>query len=311
MARQRGEPGAERNRQPTGRQLLDGRDRRRGHHRVAQARHRHRGTHVDPLGGLGHPRQRHPDVAVEGRRVVRPHALVPERFRQPRVRGQVAAGWEPARQCDHDQILPDAAAGSELPGPFRRLAHGPSGLKRVPGSVAGQEVQVQAVPRSADERATRAFVRAPRSSGFDGTRRRALGRSMQGLMSPGAEGAVRMTPMARRAVIGAIPLGLVVAYVAVPGFAESGGSTFNAYNLCAVVSATILIGAVAVGRPRPMWPWLLIAGAVLAWVVGDAVYSGSAATRSSRLPSVLHPCLHRTDRGVPPAPALEDGPTRR
>ena len=76
----------------------------------------------------------------------------------------------------------------------------------------------------------------------------------------------------RRTAIAALPLALVVAYVVVPGFADSGGPLLNAYNLSAVVSATVLIGAVVVGRPRPMWPWLLMASAVLSLLVGDAVY---------------------------------------
>ena len=81
-----------------------------------------------------------------------------------------------------------------------------------------------------------------------------------------------MTPTVRRAVIAAIPIALVAAYAAIPSFAVSGGPIFNAYNLSAIVSATILLGAVLVGRPRPLWPWLLIAAAVVSWVVGDAVY---------------------------------------
>ena len=81
-----------------------------------------------------------------------------------------------------------------------------------------------------------------------------------------------MTPTVRRAMIAAILLALVVAYAAVPGFAAIGGPVLNSYNLSAVVSAVILIAAVVVRRPQPMWPWLLIAAAVLSWVVGDAVY---------------------------------------
>ena len=81
-----------------------------------------------------------------------------------------------------------------------------------------------------------------------------------------------MTPLARKTVFAALPVVLVVAYVTVPGLADGGGAILNAYNLCAVVSASVLIVAVALGRPRPLLPWLLIAGAVLLWVIGDVVY---------------------------------------
>ena len=39
-----------------------------------------------------------------------------------------------------------------------------------------------------------------------------------------------MTPTVRRIVLAAIPLGLVVAFVTVPGLAEAGGPTLNAYK---------------------------------------------------------------------------------
>ena len=58
-----------------------------------------------------------------------------------------------------------------------------------------------------------------------------------------------MTPLARKTMFAALPVVLVVAYVTVPGLADGGGAILNAYNLCAVVSATVLIGAVAVAAP--------------------------------------------------------------
>ena len=81
-----------------------------------------------------------------------------------------------------------------------------------------------------------------------------------------------MTPLARKTMFAALPVVLVVAYVTVPGLADGGGAILNAYNLSAGVSATVLIVAVALGRPRPLLPWLLIAAAVLLWVIGDVVY---------------------------------------
>src|SRR6478672_7470976 len=82
-----------------------------------------------------------------------------------------------------------------------------------------------------------------------------------------------MTPLARKTMFAALPLLLVVANLTVPGLADGSGAVLNGYNLSAVVSATVLIAAVAVGRPKPLLPWLLIAGAVLSWVIGDVVYS--------------------------------------
>jgi diguanylate cyclase (GGDEF)-like protein/PAS domain S-box-containing protein len=79
-------------------------------------------------------------------------------------------------------------------------------------------------------------------------------------------------PTARSLLIGAVLAALIAAYVAIPRIADAGTPVLNAYNLYAVASAAVLIAAVAVQQPRPMWPWLLFAGAILSWVLGDAVY---------------------------------------
>src|SRR4051794_1201499 len=81
-----------------------------------------------------------------------------------------------------------------------------------------------------------------------------------------------MTPLGRKTLLAALPLLLVAVNLAVPGPADGSGAIFNGYNLSAVVSATVLIVAVALERPRPLLPWLLIAAAVLCWVTGDVVY---------------------------------------
>src|SRR5205823_5294310 len=76
--------GAEPARQPTGRDALDGRDRRRGRHHVAEVGHQHRGAEID-IGVLGESRQPDPDVLVERGGVEQPHAVVPDLLRELRV----------------------------------------------------------------------------------------------------------------------------------------------------------------------------------------------------------------------------------
>ena len=58
-----GEAGPDDDREATGRDVLDRRDRRRGGEHVAQVRDDQR-TETDALGVVGNPRQRHPDVPV-------------------------------------------------------------------------------------------------------------------------------------------------------------------------------------------------------------------------------------------------------
>jgi PAS domain S-box-containing protein len=83
-----------------------------------------------------------------------------------------------------------------------------------------------------------------------------------------------MTVRARRVLLAlaAAPIAVVLAYAAVPPFRDMGGRIFNAYNLSALLSAVVLVIAVFVRRPRPVWPWLLIVAAEILWVAGDAVY---------------------------------------
>ena len=63
--RPRGEAGADDDREPPGRDVFDGRDRRRGGEHVAQVRDDER-TEPDALGVVGDARERDPDVPVQG-----------------------------------------------------------------------------------------------------------------------------------------------------------------------------------------------------------------------------------------------------
>lgn len=82
---------------------------------------------------------------------------------------------------------------------------------------------------------------------------------------------------------------LALAYVLLPRLAELGGSVVNVYNVSAVLSAASVCAAVVVRRPRPMGPWLLIAGAVLLWVLGDVSYGWLGTTTSGSFPDLRIP----------------------
>src|SRR5680860_1356801 len=96
-----GEPGADRDGEPSGREPVHGGDRVRGHHDVTQARHQHGGAESDPVRGLGDARERDPDVGIQRGRVVQPHALVAELLGKTGVADAVRSRRDPARHFDH------------------------------------------------------------------------------------------------------------------------------------------------------------------------------------------------------------------
>jgi diguanylate cyclase (GGDEF)-like protein/PAS domain S-box-containing protein len=75
-----------------------------------------------------------------------------------------------------------------------------------------------------------------------------------------------------RAVVTAVPIVLVVAYAAIPGWNSLGSDVFNAYTLTAASCMAALLVAVSVQRPDPAWPWVLIIVAEATWIIGDVVY---------------------------------------
>jgi len=75
-----------------------------------------------------------------------------------------------------------------------------------------------------------------------------------------------------RIVVATVPIVLVAAYAAIPGWRSVGSDLFNAYTLTAAACMVALIVAVSVQRPAPAWPWVLIVVAEATWIIGDAVY---------------------------------------
>jgi hypothetical protein len=93
-----GEAGSDRDGHAAGRHRLERRDRGGLSRHVAQARHEHAGADPDAARRLGEPRERHPHVGVEQRRVVEPDPAVAEALGEPRVLDDARPGRERAGQ---------------------------------------------------------------------------------------------------------------------------------------------------------------------------------------------------------------------
>ena len=94
-----GEPRADRDRESARCHAGDGGDGRRGGHHVAQARNEHCSAEPDPARALGDEGEVDPDVLVDGRRVVEPHALEAELLGE---HGEVGGG-RLRRETDGDR----------------------------------------------------------------------------------------------------------------------------------------------------------------------------------------------------------------
>jgi diguanylate cyclase (GGDEF)-like protein/PAS domain S-box-containing protein len=81
---------------------------------------------------------------------------------------------------------------------------------------------------------------------------------------------------------------LAVGYTTVPRLSELGNAAFNLYNLSALLSAATVVGMVVRHRPRPLGPWLLIAVAMVLWVVGDVIDTVMEITSGGSIPDVFY-----------------------
>ncbi len=72
-------------------------------------------------------------------------------------------------------------------------------------------------------------------------------------------------------VFGGIPLTLAL-LVAVRPNALGNGRFFNLYNVAMWATVAVLVLAIWRRRPKPLWPWALIALTIAIWVTGDLVY---------------------------------------
>ena len=89
-----GETGAERDRNPAGRQRGQRRCGRGVDHRVAQGRYEHAGTQADGGGAFGRQREHHPHVGAFVRCVEQPGPVIAEFFGNRDVRGGLQRGRE-------------------------------------------------------------------------------------------------------------------------------------------------------------------------------------------------------------------------
>ncbi len=76
-------------------------------------------------------------------------------------------------------------------------------------------------------------------------------------------------------VLGGLPLMLAL-LVAVRPNAFGNGRFFNLYNVAMLASVAVLVFGVWRWRPRPLWPWVMIALTIGLWVTGDLVYGSYA-----------------------------------
>ncbi len=88
-------------------------------------------------------------------------------------------------------------------------------------------------------------------------------------------------------VLGGIPL-LPALLVAVRPNALGNGRFFNLYNMAMLASVAVLAFGVWRWRPRPVWPWVMIALTIGLWVTGDLVFGSHASPPTLSFADVFH-----------------------